>query len=205
MVSCCRCAGLSRIGRVTLLGIIMIIFMFGYQQPTKVPPLLLNSGLTGVSEADVQVIFWLPNRNHASQAKALEDLKLPYNGWQWETTASNNTLTVSGFYHLQAAEEAELWAWFNRVAQKAEDLGGKAYFDERVPTSIDVESYFLQNHFATKQAVISGTTVSVAGWQKGFFPEVTAGQDSVNIQLLTRRTPQGSNTVLAVPVLLEEF
>ncbi|HVJ48009.1 hypothetical protein [Desulfitobacterium sp.] len=175
------------------------------KQQKEHPPLLLNSGLTDVSEAEAQVILWFDGQDSASHSEFINNQVLSQAGWEWESHDSQKALTVSGYRRLKASDEAEILTWFEAVAQMVEQEGGKAYFDERIDARVDGMVYLRQNGFEPKQGVITGTTASIAGWQEGFFPVVQAGRDSVNIQLLTRSASQGAKTVLAIPVLLEEF
>ncbi|AHF08710.1 hypothetical protein [Desulfitobacterium metallireducens] len=216
--------------RLYIMGFIFIVLIIlidlGYEangviasrQQKNIPPLLLNSGLVEVAEAEVEVVFWFGEERSDSASSFLQEQIRSQSGWRWEIHGveiqaanwtqgldSKQSLTVSGYRHLNALEEAEIWTWFKTMAKKVELEGGKAYFDERVRAGIDGETYLRRNSFEPKQVAFSGTTSSIAGWQDGFFPEVKAGEDSVNIQLLTRSTSQGAMTVLAVPVLLEEF
>lgn len=208
---------MSRNVRLYISGIILFISIFllnigseangmlASKQQDINPPLLLKSSLTEVTEAEVRVIFWFEGESDVSRSSFLSEQILSQAGWKWETHGLTQAMTVSGYRHIDASEEDEIWTWFKTRAKRVELEGGKAYFDERAQVGIDGKTYLSQNSFEPKQEAISGTTSSIAGWQEGFFPEVKAGQDSVNIQLLTRSTSQGAITVLAVPVLLEEF
>lgn len=187
------------------------------KQEPNFTPLLLNSGLTGVSEAEVRVIFWFEEDDDTLGSFLSKEI-LSQSEWKWEThglgileenrmqgSGSRQALTISGYRLIDASKEEEILNWFRTMTYKVEVEGGKAYFDERVKAGIDGQAYLRQNNFELKQAVISGKTTSIAGWQDGFFPAVKAGHEPINIQLLKRNTPQGAITVLAIPVLLEEF
>lgn len=188
------------------------------RQENTDPPLLLNSGLIDVTEAEVQVIFWFEEQSDAQRSSFLSEEILSQEGWEWkikgqglfeselkQETETTQALTISGYRYINASEEEEILNWFRLISKRIEFQGGKAYLDERVEAGIDAEAYLRQNNFELKQKAISGKTTSLAAWQEGFLPGIQAGQDLINLQVLSRTTSQGAKTVLAIPVLLEEF
>ena len=81
--------------------------------------------------------------------------------------------------------------------------GGQIYIDERVPQAIDISAYLSKTNALPAQWALSDSLVSIAAYQKNLPSTVMAGNDRINIQLLSRGN--GGQTVLAIPVLLEEF
>lgn len=182
----------------------------------KQPKLLLSSGLTGASEAELRVTFWFEQENEEAYVNLLN--QLPQNGWEWRTvkkevinqTEQNQSdkyqaITIHGYRLIDKIEEAEVISWYPAFSQEVQQAGGTAYLDERVSSGMDVEAYFSQNNITPKQWIVSGKTSSLAGYSEGPFTPIQAGRDKVNIQLLSRSTTHGENTVLAIPALLEEF
>ncbi|WP_425805983.1 hypothetical protein ACHOLT_04210 [Desulfitobacterium sp. Sab5] len=182
----------------------------------KQPKLLLSSGLTGASEAELRVTFWFEQENEEAYVNLLN--QLPQNGWEWRTvkkevinqTEQNQSdkyqaITIHGYRLINKNEEAEVLSWYPAFSQQVQQAGGIAYLDERVSSGMDVEAYFSQNNITPKQWIISGKTSSLAGYSAGPFTTIQAGRDKVNIQLLSRSSTRGENTVLAIPALLEEF
>lgn len=175
------------------------------------PQLLLNSGLADASEAELRITLWFEQKNEAGYLNVMNNL--PQNGWEWETvkkeglskTEPRQALTIHGQRQITRSQEAEVMAWFTALSQQVRQAGGQAYLDERVATGIDVEAYFSENSIIPKQWTVSGKTSSLAGYSKAPLPSVQAGRDIVNLQLLSRCTVHGENTVLAIPALLEEF
>lgn len=201
-------------GSGIIIFILVLFVSMGYgthkvmanKQQSKNPPLLLSSGLTEVSEAEVHVLLWFEGENDFENSSLIEEIQ-SIAGWKWDyqRSSSNGAITLTGSRHLNASEEAEILTWFQQIAKSVELEGGKAFLDERVQAGIDIRTYLEENGFQSVQGVMTGKTFSVAGRKKDFFSEVQAGQDSINIQLLSRSTSQGEKTVLAIPVLLEEF
>lgn len=175
------------------------------------PHLLLNSGLADASEAELRITLWFEQKNEASYLNILNNL--PQSEWEWETvkkeglskTEPRQALTIHGHRQINRSQEAEVIAWYTALSKQVQQAGGQAYLDERVASGMDVEAYFSENSIIPKQWTISGKTSSLAGYSKAPLPSVQAGQDIVNLQLLSRSTVHGENTVLAIPALLEEF
>lgn len=175
------------------------------------PQLLLNSGLADASEAELRITLWFEQKNEAGYLNVMNNL--PQNGWEWETvekeglskTEPRQALAIHGQRQITRSQEAEVMAWFTALSQQVQQAGGQAYLDERVATGMDVEAYFSENSIIPKQWTVSGKTSSLAGYSKAPLPSVQAGRDIVNLQLLSRCTVHGENTVLAIPALLEEF
>lgn len=176
------------------------------KQQSKNPPLLLSSGLTEVSDAEVHVLLWFEGENDCADSSLIEEIR-SIAGWKWDyqRSSSNGAITLTGSRHLKASEEAGILTWFQQIAKSVESEGGKAFLDERVQAGIDIRSYLEKNGFQPVQEIMTGKTFSAAGRKEDFFSEAQAGPDSINIQLLSRSTSQGEKTVLAIPVLLEEF
>lgn len=220
----------SRNVRLKIIGFITLIFVLmfnigpetdralAYKKQANIPPLLLNSGLTSVNEAEVQVVFWFEEQNNGVDSSFINEQILSQPGWSWEIkgqgllghepkqgTEAIQALTITGHRYINASEEGNILNWFRQIRKKVELQEGEAYLDERVKAEIDAEAYLRQNNFEIRQKALSGKTTSLAAWQEGFLPGVKAGQDLINMQLLSRNTSLGATTVLAIPVLLEEF
>lgn len=90
------------------------------------------------------------------------------------------------------------------MVEDARESGGNAYLDERVPEGMDIAQYALKQNILPRQFSLSEGVFSVVGWQESSLPQVAAGNDKVNIQVISQGYGQGK-TALAIPVLLEEF
>ncbi|WP_434510975.1 hypothetical protein [Desulfitobacterium sp. AusDCA] len=187
------------------------------ESPVQKPPnLLLASGLTGASEAELRVTLWFKQEDKEAYLNLINHL--PQSDWEWKTIKQgvlseskqndlepNQAITIHGYRLINKNEEAEVLSWYPAFSQQVQQAGGIAYLDERVSSGMDVEAYFSQNNITPKQWIISGKTSSLAGYSAGPFTTIQAGRDKVNIQLLSRSSTRGENTVLAIPALLEEF
>lgn len=163
--------------------------------------LLLNSGLVQTQKAELKVILWFEQ-----EKPSLETLNLPQEGWRWEEkTSSAQACTITGSTIIDKKAESEIFAWYLDLAQKAQKLGGRAYWDERVSESMDLIRHAKMNDIQPYQSTFSRNTISITGRQEEIPTSIQAGEDLVNIQLLGRSNGKEGKTALAIPVLLLEF
>ena len=168
-------------------------------------PLLLESGLATVNEAEVTIVIWL-------ESPELDNgilTALPQAGWQWESmtyeSGWQHAISISGTKITTSEEESTIRDWYLTLAHQVAEVGGIVYFDERVAESLDIAAYLASRQAVPQQWTYLASTRSIAGYQAGLNNPVIAGLDQVNIQLLTRGTGDQGQTVLAIPVLLQEF
>jgi len=169
-------------------------------------PLLLNSGEVQTNEAEVSIILWFENGNISSETWTY----LPIPDWTWtykelQTGSEKVAVTLSGNQSINKNEESNLYQWYTARAQELAKAGGKIYIDERVDQAMDISSYLSKTDARPAQWALMGNLLSIAAYQSNFATSVLAGQDSINIQLLSRGTNSGGRTVLAIPALLKEF
>lgn len=169
-------------------------------------PLLLNSGVVLTEEAEVNVILWFENGDIPLGIWT----KGPMPNWSWDykelqTGSGNVAATISGHCLIDKNEESNLYSWYTIMAQQLAKTGGHIYLDERVPQSVDISAYLSKTNALPSQWTLQGDMVSIAAYQSNFKNSVIAGKDRVNIQLLSRGKNTEGKTVLAMPVLLEEF
>ncbi|NMA68210.1 MAG: hypothetical protein GX958_02180, partial [Desulfitobacterium sp.] len=128
-------------------------------------------------------------------------------GWHWEEEFSKKTkaYTITGSTIIDRKMEPEFFAWYLELAQKVQRLGGRAYWDERVPESIDLFRHANKNNIRPYQSSFSHNTISITGKQELIPTSIRAGDDLVNIQLLSRNDGKEGKTLIAIPVLLLEF
>ncbi|TGE34119.1 hypothetical protein E4K68_03765 [Desulfosporosinus sp. Sb-LF] len=169
-------------------------------------PLLLNSGSILAKDAEVSITLWFENGN-----VPLEILtQRPMPGWKWvykelQTTSGNVAVTLSGHHLIDKKQERNLYSWYTTMAQQLDKQGGRLYLDERVSQAMDISAYFSQTNALPVQWTLSDNMVSIAAYQSNLKTSVMAGQDRINIQLLSRGKSTNGQTVLAIPALLEEF
>ncbi|MGE4271756.1 MAG: hypothetical protein AB7E31_02635 [Desulfitobacterium sp.] len=168
-------------------------------------PLLLNSGLVEAQKAEVRVVLWF------EQGKPDRGFKqdLPQTGWAWMESNSAGIAelpySLAGYRTIVTEEEPEIFAWYQDLEQEVSEVGGIAYLDERIPEGIDIAHYALKQNILPRQFSLSERTISVTGWQESLFSQVLAGDDRVNIQIISQTHGGKGRTALALPVLLEEF
>lgn len=169
-------------------------------------PLLLNSRVVQAKEAEVSVILWFENGDIP-----LEIWKnRPMSDWTWtykelHTASGKVAVTLSGHRHMDKNEESDLYKWYIIMAQQLAKTGGRIYLDERVPQATDISAYLSKTNTLPAQWALTGDLLSIAGYQSDLPMSVMAGQDRINIQLLSRGKNTEGQTVLAIPVLLDEF
>lgn len=170
----------------------------------KKNPLLLSSGLVKAEEAELRVILWFDS------GKPQENLmeSLPQDNWVWQESNPTSSriagYSLAGFTRITQKSEQAIYSWYQGLAQAVGRAGGIAYLDERVLEGVDIVQYALQQNILPRQFALTEGVLSVAGWQESPLPEVVAGSDIVNIQLISQGYGKGK-TALALPVLLEEF
>ncbi|MGI1657432.1 MAG: hypothetical protein ACRKFN_00470 [Desulfitobacterium sp.] len=168
-------------------------------------PLLLNSGLVEAQKAELRVILWFEQGRPDSGFKQ----NLPQAGWVWTESDSAAVeglpYSLAGCRTITFAEEPEIFAWYKDIEQEVRLVGGITYLDERIPEVIDISHYALEQNIQPRQFSLSEGTISVTGWQESLSSPVLAGEDRVNIQIISQAYEGKGRTALALPVLLEEF
>lgn len=169
-------------------------------------PLLLNSGCARADYAHVNLTLWFEN-------PTIPDLiwtEKPTPDWQWvskelKTTTQQTAISLSGEDIMNKSQEKDLLKWYTTMAPIIEKAGGIIYFDERVPEVIDVAGFLSKVNIEPAQWILTGNLTSVAAYQEALQTSVLAGKDRINIQLVSRGDSHKGQTVLAIPVLLNEF
>ena len=173
--------------------------------PTEIP-LLLNSGEVQAKEAEINITLWFENGDvpHGTWTSQ------PTPDWTWtytelQTGSGKVAATLSGHRLINKNEESSLYKWYTTMAQELVKTGGMIYIDERVNQTLDISAYLSKTNALPTQWALIGNMLSIAAYQKDIPTNVIAGQDKVNIQLLSRGKNTEGRTVLAIPALLKEF
>jgi hypothetical protein len=169
-------------------------------------PLLLNSGEVQTKEAEVSIILWfgkgeIPDGTWTTR---------PTLDWEWsynelKTGSETVAATLSGHQLIDKNEERDLYKWYTIMEQELAKTGGLIYIDERVDQAMDISSYLSKTNALPAQWASTDNMVSIAAYQTNFSTSVLAGQDRINIQLLSRGKNTEGRSVLAIPALLKEF
>ncbi|WP_242865804.1 hypothetical protein [Desulfosporosinus sp. HMP52] len=172
----------------------------------KKMPLLLNSGFLEANEAEATLILWIENTEVPTYILG----NMPTENWKWnykELEMKNGKVArmLTGQDILNKEEEIKLFAWYTNMVPLIEKAGGKIYLDERTPEAIDISAYLSQTNADPMQWMLIDNMISSAAYQKNIETTVMAGQDQVNIQILSRGKGSDGRSVLAIPVLLKEF
>jgi len=157
-------------------------------------------------KAEVSVILWFENGDIPLEIWK----KRPMPDWTWtykesQTANGKVAVTLSGHRFIDKNEESNLYTWYTVMARLLAHTGGRIYLDERIPQASDISAYLSKTNAFPAQWTLSGSMVSIAAYQKDLQTNVMAGNDRINIQLLSRGNHNKGQTVLAIPALLEEF
>jgi hypothetical protein len=202
----------------TIIACILIIGLASYFNKVEIPskaatlasqttvPLLLNSGEVQTKEAEASIILWFENGDIPLDTWS----KIPTDGWTWTSTklqtgSKKVAVTLSGHRLIDKNEENTLYKWYTTMAPELAKTGGLIYIDERVDQAVDIASYLSKTNANPTQWALIGNMLSIAAYQNNLLTSVLAGQDRINIQLLSRGKNTGGRTVLAIPALLKEF
>lgn len=175
-----------------------------FEDPKGDYPLLLNSGLVDAQEAELRIVFWF------EKGKPHKDFnrELPQEGWVWQESTISNPLSkgysLAGYTIINPDTEKSIFNWYKKQLNDVAKENGILYLDERVREDIDIVQYAIKQNILPRQFSLTEKTISVAGWQESRLPEVAAGDDIINIQMISQGYGQGK-TALAIPALLEEF
>lgn len=169
-------------------------------------PLLLNSGSVLTKEAEVSIILWFENGVIPQGTWT----KLPVPDWKWtynelQSGSDKNPVTLSGHRRVDKNEEGNLYRWYTTMQTELAKTGGLIYIDERVDQAMDVSAYLSKMNALPTQWVLIDNLISIAAYQDDLLTSVLAGQDRINIQLLSRGKNTEGRSVLAIPALLKEF
>ena len=174
--------------------------------PQETVPLLLNSGEVQTAEAEISILLWFENGDIPYETL----IKRPMPDWTWtynELQVGNKyaAVTLSGHRTINKNEEINLYNWYIAMAPELAKTGGIVYIDERVAQTMDISAYLSKTNAHPAQWVSTDNLLSIAAHQNHFLTSVLAGQDKINIQLLSRGKNNTGQTVLAIPALLQEF
>ncbi|NLI91045.1 MAG: hypothetical protein GX434_02220 [Peptococcaceae bacterium] len=171
-------------------------------------PLLLNSGLADCNEAAVKYIVWTEDPGKTDEIENI----LPSTGLIWQKQILSDFAGKKVFQYMTAQkinEEEERQAFILYHSLYTVSMDGKAqvFFEERVGEAIHAENYFEYNHISRKQNIIINDMMSIGGFDQRLPGGVKAGEDKINIQMVTKGENKTGNgkTVLALPALMEEF
>ncbi|MDQ7093036.1 YwmB family TATA-box binding protein [Desulfosporosinus sp. PR] len=176
------------------------------QQKVSAIPLLLNSQQVASQKATVRLIIWFDDL----KGGLVKLPNPPLKNWKWESKelyAGNGkrAMTISGESILNKNEEQQLYTWYTIMARSIAKEGGRVYLDERIPESLDISAYLSHLKAQPIEWALSDNLVSIAACERQINPSVKVGNDRINLQLLSRGESSTGQTVLAMPVLLEEF
>ncbi|WP_407306251.1 YwmB family TATA-box binding protein [Desulfosporosinus sp. SB140] len=169
-------------------------------------PLLLNSQQVASKKATVKMVIWFDGTKGTFDQLPDPPLK----NWTWdykELQAGNGkkAITISGESILDKSEEHQVYTWYTIMAQNIAKEGGRIYLDERIPERLDISAFLSHIQAQPVEWALSDNLVSIAACEPQINSSVKVGNDRINLQLLSRGEVSNGQTVLAIPVLLEEF
>ncbi|MDR3270453.1 MAG: hypothetical protein LBT32_02910 [Peptococcaceae bacterium] len=188
---------------LVILGLLSVLCSgWGRHVQEQAPlPLLLSSGQVTSQFAEVRMIVWFDNAEKPYKI----NLAAPLAGWTWQEKAGASIVQLTGAQVIDAREEMLLSNWYSAIEPQVRQAGGRMYLDERIAEGLDIAAYLAKTDALPQQWDLTGKTRSIAAWHHWAGPGVWAGTERINLQLATRMSEQGGMTVLAVPVLVEEF
>ncbi|HZK86019.1 MAG TPA: hypothetical protein VFC58_15435 [Desulfosporosinus sp.] len=203
---------------IKIITLILIVYMVSNTFRKAIPfidpsllaqspvPLLLNSGEVQTKTAEFSIILWFDTGDVPPEIWRNK----PTPDWKWtykelQKGHENGAVTLSGHLLINKNEETSLYKWYTTMAQELAKTGGVIYIDERVDQAMDISAYLSKTNAHPAQWVLIDNMLSIAAYQNYFTTSVLAGQDKINIQLLSRGKNTEGRTVLAIPALLKEF
>lgn len=174
--------------------------------PQSAVPLLLNAGEIKAMEAEVSILLWFENGDIPYETMT----NIPLSDWTWkynELQIGNKKVvaTLSGQRVINKNEEREIYEWYTTMEQELAKTGGLIDIDERINQIMDIAAYLSKTNAQPAQWTLMGNMLSIAAYQENIPTSVLAGQDKINLQLLSRGKNNAGQTVLAIPALLKEF
>jgi len=161
--------------------------------------LLLNSGLTDCQNATVRYIVWTQeSRELSGIEEILPETDLLWHKYLLQDFSGNKAWKYVAELNITEKDEREALERYLSLKNKISNQRTKIYFEERVESAIHSGLYFKNNDIKVREKVQSLNIESF----RGYLQEL-----SDDIQIMSKEnTPscQG-RTVLAIPVLLEEF
>lgn len=159
---------------------------------------------SNAQEAEVKVIIWYKNQDLSKEISE----GLPAGNWLWEKSFTNDGKKITslvGRTKVDRIKELELKEWYYKFSTRIKDVGGQVYLDERIYDNIDIVAFLSKSGAKPQQWMLNENTLSVAALKSGLGNKIYAGKDEVNMQLLTNISKGHRQSVLAFPVLIDEF
>lgn len=169
--------------------------------------LLLNSGLVDCQTAAVKCTLWTENSNDLEHIeKILSKSELD---WQKEILrdyAGNKAFKYTAQYNVTKERENDILNMYDSLAEKIDSKTTKIYIEEKVGKALDLDTYLKLNHVKIIQREEIPYLSSITGYSNSLINSTNIGNKQINLQIASRKTEtdQGK-TVLALPILLEEF
>jgi hypothetical protein len=181
----------------------LIIFQSHLEKTYTSNPWLLEY-TNNAQEAEVKVIIWYKNQDLSKQISK----DLPAGNWLWEksfTDDGKKIVSLVGRTKVDRIKELELKKWYYKFSIRIKDGGGQVYLDERIYDNIDIVAFLSKSGAKPQQWMLNENTLSVAALKSGLGNKIYAGKDKINMQLLTNTSKGHRQSVLALPVLIDEF
>jgi len=170
--------------------------------------LLLESGLSDAGKSTIKFIVWTEEGLFLPQIEE----KLQATDYSWDQEIVSNYFGRKAFKFstsiiVQKEKEKEVLADYVQLNGILKEYQAIVYLEEKIESSINAENYFALNNCRTLQEVKTEGIISTTGYCPGLPGTVRAGEEAINIQILTKEEncPMKAKTVLALPALMEEF
>lgn len=171
-------------------------------------PLLLNSGSLAGEKATVKYILWTEDSGESTKI----DKILQSSGLVWDKITLSDYAEKKAYKYITQIEikkenEGQAIGIYTLLFNKIEGIKARLYFEERVDSALDYDSYLTKSKIDIRQRVQLQDLISISGFHHDLLGIVKAGKQDINIQIVTGNGDKSGKgrTVLAIPALFEEY
>ena len=171
-------------------------------------PLLLNSGSVAGEKATVEYILWTEDVSELTKIeKILQSTGLVWHKITLSNYSERNAYQYMAEIEIKKENEEQALEIYHLLTNKIKRIKVRLYFEERVDSALDFDSYLKKSQIDIRQRVQLPDLISISGFHHDLRDVVKAGKQNINIQIMTKKGNESKKgrTVLAIPVLFEEF
>ena len=165
--------------------------------------LILNSGLTDYSQAQIKYIIWTQEE---SELAAIEKI-IQQTNLTWKKTILRNYFQNKAYEYIAQInisknEEAEILNTYLFLNQKMKKFKAKVYMEEIIAANININDFLQKNNVVNLERIIISNMTSVTGFAEGLDQGISLNGRPVNFQIMTRTNNLSpGRTILAFPAL----
>lgn len=165
--------------------------------------LILNSGLTDYSQAQIKYIIWTQEESElASIEKIIQQTNLTWKKSILRNYFQNRAYEYIAQITISKNEEAEILNTYLSLNRKMKKFKAKVYMEEIIPANIDVNDFLLKNNVVNLERIKISNMTSVTGFAEGLGQGIILNGRVVNLQIVTgTKNLRPGKTILAFPAL----